>query len=76
MRARVVMIAAGWLVAGAVAHACPICFQVGDDPVVDGVRAAIGVLMAVTAGVLTGIVAFAVRVLRRSAPVPAVEGER
>ena len=49
----------------AVAHACPICFQIEDAHVTSGIRAAVGVLMAVTVTVLAPVVVFAVRFARR-----------
>jgi hypothetical protein len=57
-------------------HACPICFQAEDDATSAGVRAAVGVLFAVTVAVLGAIGTFAVRVARaqpatgRDRPVP------
>ena len=63
---RAILTAALMLCAPAAAFACPVCFQIEDGPVVDGVRAAVGVLMAVTSIVLVGFGAFAVRVVRRS----------
>ena len=50
----------------AIIHACPICFQVDDAPVVGGVRAAVGVLIGVTTIVLAGFGMFAARFVRRS----------
>ena len=64
---RVILTAALVLCVPAAAFACPICFQIEDGPVVDGVRAAVGVLMSVTVVVLIGFGAFAVRFVRRSA---------
>ncbi len=60
-----------WLVSGAVLGACPICFQVEQGPVTDGVRTAVIVLVAVTTGVLTGFGAFIVRFVRRARAVEA-----
>jgi hypothetical protein len=54
-----------WACLEAAIHACPICFQVEDGPVVDGVRAAVGVLMGVTGVVLVGCAAFFTRLARR-----------
>lgn len=53
--------------AHAVLHACPICFRVEDGPTASGVRAAIFVLVAVTASVLTACGTFVVRFARRAA---------
>jgi hypothetical protein len=50
-----------WHAAGAGLLACPICFQMEQGPVTDGVRAAVLVLMAVTCTVLAGFAAFIVR---------------
>jgi len=66
---RAILTAALILCAPAAALACPICFQIEDGPVVDGVRAAVGVLMSVTVVVLIGFGAFAVRFVRRSTAV-------
>jgi len=57
-----------WLAAAAGLHACPVCFQVDDSPVGAGVRAAVVVLLGVTAGVLAGFVKFAVRIAKRDKP--------
>jgi hypothetical protein len=53
---------------GATAHlvACPICFQVEQGPVTDGVRAAVVVLVGVTIGVLSGFGVFVARFVARS----------
>jgi len=56
---------AGLAVSVAPALACPICFQVEQGPVTEGVRAAVLVLMAVTVAVLGGFAAFIVRFARR-----------
>lgn len=66
--ARACWAATCWVAAGAALSACPICFQVEGGPVVDGVRAAVIVLVAVTASVLIGVAAFAARVARRQDP--------
>jgi hypothetical protein len=64
--ARGLLTAAVILCTPAAALACPVCFQVEDGPVVDGVRAAVGVLLAVTLIVLAGFAVFATRMVRRS----------
>jgi hypothetical protein len=48
--------------------ACPICFQIEQGPVTNGVRAAVLVLMGVTVGVLTGFGLFVRRLVRASNP--------
>ena len=53
-----------WLCAGTALSACPICFQVEDAGVVDGVRAAVVVLGGVTGGVLVGVAVFARRLVK------------
>ena len=53
-----------WLFAGTALSACPICFQVEDAGVVDGVRAAVVVLGGVTGGVLVGVAVFARRLVK------------
>ena len=53
-----------WLCAGSVLSACPICFQVEDTGVVNGVRAAVVVLGGVTGGVLVGVAVFAWRLVK------------
>jgi hypothetical protein len=58
------------LAAEAAALACPICFQVEDDATVNGVRAAVVVLVGVTMMVLAGVVSFTVRFVRREAALP------
>lgn len=63
--ARLSWAAVFWLAAGAALSACPICFQIDNGPVVDGVRAAVIVLVAVTASVLVGFARFAVRIAGR-----------
>lgn len=55
-----------WFAAGAVAHACPICFQVEDGPATQGVRAAVVVLASVTGVVLAGFAVFVGGIVRRS----------
>jgi heme/copper-type cytochrome/quinol oxidase subunit 2 len=46
--------------------ACPVCFQVEQGPVTDGIRAAVVVLMGVTVVVLGGFLRFVVRFARRA----------
>jgi len=46
--------------------ACPVCFQVEQGPVTDGIRAAVLVLMGVTVVVLGGFLRFVVRFARRA----------
>lgn len=62
--ARVTLTLAWCLCAQAAMYACPICFQFEDAHVTNGIRAAVGVLMAVTGVVLVGVVRFATRVAR------------
>ena len=45
--------------------ACPICFQLEPGATADGVRAAVFVLVGVTACVLVGCGVFVARLLRR-----------
>ncbi len=54
-----------WLGTAAGLHACPVCFQADDSPVGAGVRAAVVVLLGVTAVVLSGFVKLAVRIAKR-----------
>jgi hypothetical protein len=54
------------LAASTPALACPICFQVEQGPVTDGVRAAVLVLIAVTIGVLAGFGTFIAGFIKRS----------
>jgi heme/copper-type cytochrome/quinol oxidase subunit 2 len=58
---------ATWAASGTVALACPVCFQIEDGAVANGVRAAILVLMGITIGVLAGFAAFIRRFVRRAA---------
>jgi len=55
-----------WCAAGATALACPICFQVEQGPVTDGLRVAVLVLMGVTVAVLSGFGVFIARFVARS----------
>jgi hypothetical protein len=57
---------AAWLAAGATTLACPICFQVEQGPVTDGIRIAVLVLMGVTVAVLSGFGVFIARFVARS----------
>jgi len=59
--------------AQAAVHACPICFQIEDAHVTNGIRAAVGVLMGVTILVVSPVVAFAIKIRRQER---AQEGER
>ena len=52
-----------WLCAGAVATACPICFQMDDGPTRAGVQAGVWVLLGLTVAVLGGVVRFAWRLI-------------
>ena len=47
-----------WCGRGAQGLACPICFQVEQGPVTDGVRMAVLVLIGVTVAVLAGFAKF------------------
>ena len=67
LAARAVLIVVLWPFMNAVAHACPICFQVEDGHVAGGVRAAVVVLITVTSTVVAGFAAFGIRLMRRSA---------
>ena len=58
--------ALAWCAAGATAVACPICFQVEQGPVTDGLRVAVLVLMGVTVAVLAGFGVFIARFVARS----------
>jgi hypothetical protein len=60
------LIAGVWLVAEARLAACPVCFQMEDGPVTEGVRAAVLVLLAITTAVLSGFAFFIVGFVRRS----------
>jgi hypothetical protein len=55
--------------------ACPVCFQVEEGPVVNGVRAAVVVLITVTVGVLAGFGVFIARFVRRSAGIAGADPE-
>ena len=54
----------------AAALACPICFQLEDAATTNGVRAAVLVLIGVTAAVLAGFAWFIVGCVRRAASIP------
>jgi hypothetical protein len=51
--------------AQAAVHACPVCFQITDAHMTSGVRAAVVVLVAVTAGVVGACVTFFGRLMKR-----------
>ena len=53
--------------------ACPICFQLEQGPVADGMRAAVFVLIGVTLVVLAGFIRFAIRVARRGEAIARTE---
>jgi hypothetical protein len=55
----------GWTGADALLSACPVCFRIEDGPTSAGIRAAVIVLLAATAVVLTGFAVFIARVVRR-----------
>jgi hypothetical protein len=55
-----------WIALGGSALACPICFQIEQGPVTDGIRAAVIVLMSVTVVVLTSFGVFVRRLVRAS----------
>lgn len=63
---RLLATAAALLGAATPALACPICFQVEQGPVTDGVRAAVVVLISVTLVVLAGFGKFIAGFVRRS----------
>jgi uncharacterized membrane protein AbrB (regulator of aidB expression) len=65
-RRLVAAVVTAWLLGGASALACPVCFRFEESPVTDGIKAAGLVLVGVTAGVLTGFGVFAVRFVRRA----------
>jgi len=54
-----------WIALQTTLLACPVCFQIDDGRTAAGVRAAVIVLMAVTAGVLTGFGLFIRRFMHR-----------
>ena len=51
--------------AQAAVHACPVCFQINDAHMTSGVRAAVGVLVAVTVGVVGACVTLFGRLINR-----------
>jgi hypothetical protein len=55
----------GWLVQPMLL-ACPVCFQVEQNATTDGLRAAVLVLIGVTAAVLSAFGLFIIRFVRRS----------
>lgn len=61
----VVIVAVMWLLVQASTLACPICFQTDNAHAIGGVRAAVGVLIAVTVGVVGAAVVFFGRVAKR-----------
>ena len=57
-----------WGAAGNSLFACPICFQIEQGPITDGVRAAVFVLMGVTVTVLACFAMFVRRIVHASNP--------
>jgi heme/copper-type cytochrome/quinol oxidase subunit 2 len=47
------------------ATACPSCYGASSGPVIDGMNLAVIVMIGITGGVCSWIVAFAVRIVRR-----------
>ena len=62
--ARGVLAIAMSLAVEAAVHACPICFQIEDARATIGIRAGVGVMMAVTVVVLGAFARFAIRCAR------------
>ena len=54
-----------WAFMDAALAACPVCFQIDDAPTTAGIRAAVVVLMGVTAAVLTAFGVFVTRFVKR-----------
>lgn len=55
---------ATWSLASPSALACPICFQMDQGPVTQGVIGAVVVLLSITVGVLACFARFAIRLAR------------
>jgi heme/copper-type cytochrome/quinol oxidase subunit 2 len=55
-----------WLAAGDRLAACPVCFRIDDAPTTAGVQAAVTVMMAVTATVLSLCGVFLIRFRQRA----------
>jgi len=55
-----------WSAASSIAFACPVCFQMEEGPVSQGVRAAVFVLMGITVCVLGVFGRFVIRLARAS----------
>jgi hypothetical protein len=51
------------------ASACPACYGSAAGPVIAGMNLAVLVMIGITGGVLSWIIAFAVRIVRRERPV-------
>jgi hypothetical protein len=62
---QIALVAALWLLVQASALACPICFQINDAHTTAGVRAAVGVLVVVTAAVVVPCAMFFSRLMKR-----------
>ena len=58
-------VALAWLLAGAAALACPICYQGLEGSAADGVKTAVVVLVGVTTAILSGFAVFVVRFVHR-----------
>lgn len=63
-------------VAPATVTACPSCYGSASGPVIDGMNAAVLVMLGVTGAVLSWIAAFAVRVARRERSAAGREEQR
>ena len=63
-----------WSVASSVALACPVCFQMDESPVTEGVRTAVFVLMGVTVCVLGAFGSFVLRIARGAQNLPEPSG--
>jgi hypothetical protein len=75
MRVRGVLFVLAVLFVPAVAHACPVCFQGVDSPLLDSARAGVLAMAVVLAGVLAGFARWFVRLARLDAR-SALEEER
>ena len=62
----IVLVVMVLVLTSAQAFTCPVCYVDTDSPTSDGLTYAIGVLIGITGGVLSGIVAFFLYMRKRS----------
>jgi hypothetical protein len=61
------------LVGSSAAFACPVCFGAEDSPLVDGTKAGVWVMLAITVAVQAGFVGFFLYLRKRAKRIAIVE---